>query len=83
MVRITIDEATRAKLFPTNTGEVVEIVDEAGNVIGQLFPRSVNPAAKWEPITPVPTEAELEEWASYEGQGMSTEELLTHLRSKK
>lgn len=81
MVRITIDEALREKLLSSQ--EIVELVDESGKLLGRVLPAVEDPMEGWEPITPIPTEKELEELAKYEGPGMTTDELLKHLRSKK
>lgn len=82
MVRITIDEETRAKFFPPGSTEIVEVFDESGKFVGRLLPEAGFPPAGWVPITPIPTEAELRERAAYKGPGISTEELVTRLRAK-
>ena len=83
MVRITIDEELRRKLFPTKSTEIVELVDESGKLVGRLLPEAGFAPEGWEPITPIPTEEELRRRAAYEGPGISTDELIKRLRSKK
>ena len=82
MVRITIDEETRAKLFPPGLTEIVEVFDESGKFVGRLLPEAGSPPPGWAPATPIPTEAELRERAAYTGPGITTEELLARLRAK-
>jgi hypothetical protein len=82
VVRITIDDETRAKLCPEGSTEIVELFDESGKFVGRLLPESGFPPPGWVPITPIPTEAELRERAAYKGPGISTEELIARLRAK-
>lgn len=82
MVRITIDEETRAKLFPDGSTEIVELFDESGKFVGRLLPEAGFPPAGWVPVTPIPTEEELRKLAEYDGPSITTEELLSRLRSK-
>jgi hypothetical protein len=82
VVRITIDDATRAKLCPEGSTEIVELFDESGKLVGRLLPEAGFPPAGWVPLTPIPTEAELRERAAYNGPGITTEELLARLRAK-
>lgn len=81
MVRITIDEELKRQ-FAAADG-FIELCDEAGELVVQVRVAHKPIPADFTPITPVPTEAELDELAKYDGPGMSTEELLKHLRSKK
>jgi hypothetical protein len=82
VVRITIDEERRAKLFPEGSTEIVELFDESGKLIGRVLPESGFPPSGWVPVTPIPTEAELRERAAYRGPGISTEELIARLMAK-
>lgn len=80
MVRITIDAALREKLFAG--GELVELVDESGALLGKVVPYLTPIPPGWVPMTPAPTEEELARRSAYRGPGISTDELLAHLRSK-
>lgn len=82
MVRITIDEETRAKLFPAEACELVEVFDESGKLLGRLMPNLSGPPPGWVPMTPVPTEEELDRLAEYDGPTITTEELLARLGSR-
>lgn len=81
MVRITIDDELK-KQFAAADG-FIEVCDTAGELVVQLRVAHKPIPADWEAITPIPTEAELEELAKYDGPGLSTEELLANLRSKR
>lgn len=78
MIQITIDEDLRKKFF--SSGQVVELCDASGKLLGRLYPVKVDPLDGWAPITPVPTEDELREAAKYDGPGMTTDELLAYLK---
>ena len=82
MVRITIDDETRAKLFPPGLTEIVEVFDESGKFVGRFLPEVGFPPPGWVPVTPVPTEEELRKLAEYDGPSITTEELLSRLRSR-
>ncbi|MEM6330431.1 MAG: hypothetical protein AAF790_09290 [Planctomycetota bacterium] len=82
MVRITIDEATRKKLFSSANGDVIELLDESGKLLGRIVPQADNFPEGWEPLTPELTEEELQRRAEYEGPGITTDELLARLRNR-
>lgn len=50
MVRITIDAEMQKKLLAT--GDVVELCDDSGKLLGRLFPEKDDPLAGMVPITP-------------------------------
>lgn len=81
MVRITIDEELKQRLL--SSGEVVELCDESGRLLGRILPHRDAPTKGWEPLTPEPTEEELRRSREYDGPGMTTDELLAHLRRKR
>ena len=81
MVRITIDEELRNRLL--SSGEIVELCDESGKLLARLLPHKENPLDGWEAVTPEPTEEELREAYEYDGPGMTSKELLAHLRRKR
>ena len=80
MVQITIDNELRKKLFAS--GEVVELRDERGNLLGRLLPEKDDPLEGWEPITPELPEEELQKAYEYDGPGMTTAELIARLKAK-
>jgi len=80
MVRITIDKEMQEKILDSDG--LVELCDESGRLLGQFFPHKKNPLEGWEPITPEPSEEELEESRKYDGPGMTTSELIDHLRNR-
>ena len=81
MVRITIDEEMRDKLL--SSGEIVELCDESGRVLGMVLPQQDNPLEGWTPITPDFTEEELQRRCESEGPTISTQELIARLRAKR
>ncbi|MEN0110674.1 MAG: hypothetical protein AAF805_08100 [Planctomycetota bacterium] len=74
MVRVTIDEEPRKKLFAGD--EPVELVDESGKPLGRVLPERSRKPPAWVAMTPTPTEEDLQASAAYNGPGMTTEELL-------
>lgn len=82
MVRITIDDETRAKLCPEGSSEITEVFDESGKRVGRFLPDISFPHPGWVPVTTIPTEEELRKLAEYDGPSITTEELLSRLRSK-
>lgn len=83
MVRITIDEDLKQKLF--STGEVVELCDSSGQVLGEVRPRESNAEqlAASKPLTPEISEQELDQLAnSDDWTGITTAEVKAHLRSR-
>jgi hypothetical protein len=79
MVRITIDEETRKKLFSTGD-DVVELFDESGKLLGRVLPHRGDPLAGWTPITPELSEEELDRLSNANGPTMTTEELIAYLK---
>ncbi|MEN1679135.1 MAG: hypothetical protein AAGJ46_06050 [Planctomycetota bacterium] len=80
MVRITIDEETRKKLLAS--GEVVELIDESGKLLGRVLPHKEDSLDGWVPITPELSDEEYQRRMHSDGPTMTTEELLQHLRSR-
>lgn len=80
MVRITIDDELRRKLMASP--ELVELVDEAGEVICRIFPEARRVLETGRFVPPLPSEEELERRLAYDGTGISTEELIRRLRAK-
>ena len=86
MVRITIDKATQEKLL--SSGEIVELVDESGQLLARVLPHREAREESRASITPEYSEEELDllsaqaARAGAEG-GITTEELLARLRAKR
>ncbi len=80
MVRITIDEALQKKLFSSQ--EIVELVDESGKLLGRLLPKVENPMEGWEPVSPPLSEEELQRRLASDEPGLSTKQVIEHLRSR-
>ncbi|MGL4513935.1 MAG: hypothetical protein ACRCT8_12665 [Lacipirellulaceae bacterium] len=79
MVKVVIDEATRAKLFVAHTE--IELVNEAGKPLGRLAPTLEGMLEGWEPVTPALSDEELDRRAAdTSGPTMTTEELLAYLK---
>lgn len=81
MVQITIDEATRQKLFASGE-DVIELVDESGNLLGRVLPQAAVASDRSAHATPEISEEEYQRRLHSDEPGMSTEELLAHLRGK-
>jgi hypothetical protein len=69
-------------LFPEGTTEIVELFDESGKFVGRFLPEVNFPPSGWVPVTAIPTEEELRKLAEYDGPSITTEALLSRLRSK-
>lgn len=86
MVRITIDKATQEKLL--SSGEIVELVDESGRLLGRITPHDLDLLKGRNAAGRDYTEEELDqlseqaEQAGAEG-GITSEELMARLRAKK
>lgn len=78
MIRITIDEDLRKKLF--SSGEVVELCDASGKLLGRIYPVKADPLEGWEQLTPEVSEEEYRRRMEYDGPGMTTDELLAYLK---
>ncbi len=81
MVRVTIDDELRAKLEAA-AEEVIDLVDESGNVVGRFLSNLGVPPAGVDPSTPPLDEAELQRRINSQEPGLSTQEVLEHLRSR-
>ncbi|QDT70327.1 hypothetical protein MalM25_32740 [Planctomycetes bacterium MalM25] len=81
MVRVTIDDDLRVKLEAA-AEEVVDLVDESGNVVGRFLSSLGVPPAGVEPSTPPLDEEELQRRINSQEPGLSTQEVLEHLRSR-
>jgi hypothetical protein len=79
MVKVVIDEATRAKLFVAQG--VIELIDESGKPLGRLTPHWDRVPDGWELVTPALSDEELDRLAAdTSGPTMTTEELLAYLK---
>jgi len=75
MTRIFVDETLRAKL--NNLSEPLELCDQAGKVIGRVFPsRDLPEYEAWEPSF---TEEELQRQEQANEKRYSTADVLAHL----
>jgi hypothetical protein len=81
MTRITIDDDLRAKLL--NFREDLELCDEGGFVIARVQ-RSTpwNDPENWIELTPDITEEEWERIRNSDDPGITTQELIDHLKGR-
>ncbi|MEQ8847394.1 hypothetical protein [Botrimarina sp.] len=83
MVRITIDDDLKQKLLSSTAGEVVELVDGSGRIVGRVLPDSFQPGPPLSAATPDYSDDELDQLAAYDGPAISTEELLERVRASR
>ena len=76
MTRIIVDETLKSKLH--NLSEPLELCDEAGRVLGHVYP-AVD-LSQYEPWEPEMSEEELQQLEQSD-KWYSTEEVLAHLKS--
>jgi hypothetical protein len=74
MIQITVDPDLTARLSQLH--QAAEICDPAGRILGRFLP-AVNPS-EWEPLSPEPTEQQLDE-AERETVSYSSAEVLALL----
>ncbi len=79
MSRVTLDPTLVAKL--KNSLELVELCDEAGNVIGRFYP--VYDKAFYDQLKPEISEEELKRRFSSKEKRYTTAEVLAHLEKLK
>ena len=80
MVRITIDDKLKQKLL--NSGEVVELVDESGNILAKVLPEAADFPNGWTSMTPEISEEELKRRMESDEPGIPAEEFMARLRKK-
>jgi hypothetical protein len=76
MTQIMLDEAACRKL--AQAGQIVEVCDPAGRVVGRFVP--LIDLSQWEPVTPEISEEELERRANSNAKRYTTDEVLDYLR---
>ena len=81
MVRITIDEELQKKLL--SAGEVVELVDASGKLLGRVLPEVDDFPNGWVAMTPELSDEELDQLSKVEGPTITSEELMARLRAKR
>lgn len=77
MTRITVDEILRKKL--NDLSEPLELCDEAGRVLGRVFPAF--DLSDYEPWEPPIDEEELRRREQSSGRRYTTAEVIAHLES--
>lgn len=80
MVRITINNDLKKKLLAADG--MVELCDESGKLLAHAIPNQSQIPPGWVPMTPELSDEELARRMEYDGPGMTTEELIDHLRKK-
>lgn len=81
MVRITIDAEMREKLL--SSGEIVELCDESGEVLGRITPRNARIAQEYTRLAADFTDEELKASREDQRPGMSTAELIAYLHRER
>lgn len=79
MVRITIDDALKEKLL--GSGDVVELCDESGRLLGRILPQKEDPLEGWTPLMPELSEEEYQRRLASNEPGLTTEQLKERLRN--
>lgn len=80
MVRITIDDNLRQKLF--SSGEIVELCDKSGRLLGRMVPQIEKPLEDNESLTPELSEQELQQRYEINGPTITTAELIERLKAQ-
>lgn len=83
MVRVTIDDEVCAKLLATSPGEVIELIDRDGKLVGRVVPEISSATQDIRTAKPQLSEEEIDRLADYDGPGITTDELLRRLRSQR
>jgi Zn/Cd-binding protein ZinT len=78
MVRITIDDDFKRKL--SDSGQLVEIVDTNGRLVGRFVPEREAADDQWEVVYPHLSEQELAERLNSQEPTYTTEEVKDYLR---
>jgi Zn/Cd-binding protein ZinT len=80
MVRITIDDDFKRKL--SDSGQLVEIVDTNGCLVGRFVPERAGADDQWEVVYPMLSEQELAERLNSNEPTFTTEEVKEYLRKR-
>lgn len=81
MVQITIDNELKNKLL--SSGEIVELRDASGKLLGRVFPEKDNPLEGMSPLTSEFSEEELKRRSEENGPTITTQELIARLKAKR
>jgi hypothetical protein len=79
MVRITIDDDFKHKL--SDSGQLVEIVDTNGRLLGRFVPERAGGNDQWEVVYPKLSEQELSERLYSDEPTYTTEEVKDYLKN--